>query len=323
MLRPLSVGELIDRSATLWRANWRTLFQLMLGFQLAQYAMAKSLEVLLRKTMREALNGAAFDPVAWLQAPPQLDARAVATVAIAGAAFAFSAVLLSQVTGVALSAYIYPKVVPGPQVTAGEAVLHAMRRLGASVGIVLLSIALAALMGLFFFAPALVLGAISLATAKPWLAVVAAVVAVTFSFVALVLWYVLRFILTAQVTAIEPLGPWGIFRRTGALSSGRVGPGFMGWVKGRLTILITIVFGILFLVSALTGLPAILLTVMYGTSTDPTREAVPLWLLVPAELLQVAASALIDPIYVVFQVLFYVDMRVRREGLDFEVELKK
>jgi hypothetical protein len=43
---------------------------------------------------------------------------------------------------------------------------------------------------------------------------------------------------------------------------------------------------------------------------------------VPAQLLQVIAGAAISPLYVVFQVIFYVDMRVRREGLDLELSTK-
>ena len=100
---------------------------------------------------------------------------------------------------------------------------EALNRLGATTGAVLLSFGLAALMGLLFFAPAIAAVAGAILNGQGALLVLAALLAFIAS-VVLVLWFVLRFILTAQVTAAEPLSAWGIFRRTGALSSGRIGP---------------------------------------------------------------------------------------------------
>jgi len=320
-LRPLAVGEIIDRSASFWRANWRPLFQLLLGFQLAQYAMAKALDLLLRQTLREALHGAAFDPVAWLKNPPQLEPRQIGILFAAALAFLGVAVALAQVTGVAASSYIYPRLTEGPPLSVGQAVGRAFKRLGALFGALSLSFGLTAVMGLLLFAPAAAMVGLAFWLEQPLLVLVGFALALLAS-VGLGLWFVLRFILTAQVTAAEPLSGWGIFRRTGALSSGRVGPGFTGWVKGRLTLLVSIVFGILLLVSSVSGLPSLVLHFVYGSGFDPTREVVPVWLLIPAELMQVAATALIDPLYIVFQVVFYVDMRVRREGLDLELAMR-
>ena len=50
---------------------------------------------------------------------------------------------------------------------------------------------------------------------------------------------------------------------------------------------------------------------------------VPAYLMVPAELLNLAVSAVMYPLYVAFQTLFYADMRMRREGLDLELQLKR
>ncbi len=320
-LRPLAIGEIIDRAASFWHANWRSLFVLLLGFQLMQYAMVKAIDLLLQRTLRDMLHGAAFDPIAWFKNPPLVDTSQLGTALPLGALFIFATVLLSQITGVAASAYVYPRLTGGSALTVARAVRVAFTRLGATTGAVLLSFGLAVLMGVLFFAPAMATVAAAVVTGLDWLLLLATVLWLG-GVVVLVLWFVLRFILTAQVTAAEPLSAWGIFRRTGALCSGRIGPGFTGWVKGRLTILVTIVFGILFLVSTLTGLPAVALQLFYGSALDPTRDVTPLWLLVPAELLQVVASAVIDPLSIVFQVIFYLDMRVRREGLDLELALK-
>jgi hypothetical protein len=42
-------------------------------------------------------------------------------------------------------------------------------------------------------------------------------------------------------------------------------------------------------------------------------------MLVPAQLIQVFVGAMVGPLYVVFQVVFYLDMRVRREGVDLDL----
>jgi hypothetical protein len=318
----LAVGEIIDRSASFWRANWRALFALFIGFQLSQYALAKALELLLRRSLREALHGASFDPVLWLRHPPDLDAGPLAVILGAAAVFTFVTVCVAQLAGVAASAYMYPRIANGPPLTISQSLRCAITRLPASLGAVVLSFGMAGLMAVALFSPSGVAIGLAIWRNEPTWLIAALPLALT-ACVGLVLWYVLRFILTAQVAAIEPLTAWGIIRRTGALASGRVGPGFTGWVKGRLTILVTIVFGVLFVVSTLTGLPAIMLQLVYGSALDPTRDVVPVYFLVPAELLQVFASALLDPLSVVFQVVFYVDMRVRREGLDLEMALTK
>ena len=36
-LKPLGLGELLDRSVGFWRSNWKALFQLVVGFQLIEY----------------------------------------------------------------------------------------------------------------------------------------------------------------------------------------------------------------------------------------------------------------------------------------------
>src|SRR5690348_5845123 len=44
-LRPLELGELIDRTITFWRAHLKPLFALGLGFELVIYAFAKALSL--------------------------------------------------------------------------------------------------------------------------------------------------------------------------------------------------------------------------------------------------------------------------------------
>jgi hypothetical protein len=320
-LKPLSIGEIVDRSTSLWRAHWRELFQVLLGFQLAQYVTLKAVELLIDRTLPAMKNPAAAlelmkaDPSTWVpQAWPIMVALGISTVLN---------LLLSQVAGVALTAFVYPRLTGGTGPTPGDSLKAAAARLKPTVGMLLVSFAWTGLVGALFMLPGwaalgggLVMVA-SNASGGPILTAVGVLLTLA-GLVVLVLWFLVRFVLTSQVLAVEEVTALGCFKRTDALSSGRVGPGLGGLVKGRLTLLITIVAFILMVVGVLTGLPELVLKGLSGELTGgPT--AAPQVLVVPAQLLQVIIGAAISPLYVVFQVVFYVDMRVRREGLDLEL----
>ncbi len=60
----------------------------------------------------------------------------------------------------------------------------------------------------------------------------------------------------------------------------------------------------------------------YGNLFDPaSAAAIPQALLVPAELFQVVGQSFFTPLALVFSAMFYLDMRMRREGLDLERRL--
>ena len=140
----------------------------------------------------------------------------------------------------------------------------------------------------------------------------------------LLVWFIIRFVLMAQVLGAEHATGRVAFRRSGELTSGRVGPGLQGWVKGRLTVLLTIVGAILVSVSLVSSAPTLALAAGYGASFEVGRsidDVVPQAVLVPVQLLELVVSTIFAPLYEAFKVRFYADMRVRREGLDLELEL--
>jgi hypothetical protein len=137
-------------------------------------------------------------------------------------------------------------------------------------------------------------------------------------------WYAVRFMLTAEVLAMEEGGPLYALRRSGELVSGRLGEGFFNLVKVRAAILVTTGTIITLVMGLVTSLPTLAVQQIYGHVFDPTRanpDAIPQALLVPAQLVQVAAQAGLLPLTLAFGALFYLDMRVRREGLDIELKL--
>ncbi len=327
-LQPLSIGEIVDRSTSFWRTNWKALFQLFLGFQLVQYVLMKGLELAIDRIFPAAKNPAQLldlmktDPSQWA---PDLGPLAAGTMAIVLVNF-----LLSQVGGVALTAFVFPRITGVGAPSPGDAFRASLRRLGPTFGMFALTFLWTGVVGVLFFLPgaltiggsiALTLGGNSGAGAT--VAILGGLLVIA-GMVVLVLWFLIRFVLSSQVLAVEPIGALACFRRTDALSSGRVGPGALGLVKGRLTVLITIIAFILTVVGVVTGLPELVVKTIFGefSASGATGVSAPQLLVVPAQLLQVVMGAVITPLYVVFQVVFYVDMRVRREGLDLELATK-
>jgi hypothetical protein len=322
-LKPLSVGEIIDRSASFWRAHWLPLFQLFLGFQLVQYVLLKAVEVMLTERLpavtnfNKLLELSKQDPSVWM--PP------LVPVFVAFALVSLVNLLLSQMSGVALTGFVFPRITGASAPTVASALQLTLKKFVPGLGLFALTLVWTGLAGLLFVLPgALAFGGglwISSrgSSAGGALLTLLGLFLVFAGLLLLLLWFLIRFILASQVLAIEPVGALGAFRRTGTLSSGRVGSGLGGLVKSRLTLLLSIIFVILLVIGFLTGIPELIVKALYGGLDPASQSTAPQALVVPAQLLQVIIGAVVTPLYVVFQVVFYVDMRVRREGLDLEL----
>lgn len=321
----MSMGELIDRSATFWRRHFGVLLRLYLGFQLVQYVVTK-LYVFAMARWFPILRGG-VQAMQVTHSAPEEALRQVFLGFASGGGTMLVYFLITWFTAVAGTRYA-ARAYLGTPITLGEATRAMWRRAGTIVGAFGLSLLWLLGVTLLLMIPGagLTLAAASRADSNPGAVVLAGmgVALLMLGVVTALLWYLLRFFLTAQVIAMEDPGAVFAVRRSGALVSGRIGPRVTDWVKIRATILVTVVALILTAVGFVAGLPALLLNVVYGRIFDPVNadpDAVPQALLVPAELLQVLAASAIGPLYVVFGVLFYLDMRARREGLDLELRL--
>jgi hypothetical protein len=324
-LKPMELGEIIDRSAALWRAHWRKLYGLFFAFSLGQYALLRGYQGLqerfapLSRGGEAALKTMKEDPAEFLRQ---------ALVNTTGFAVAFLIILfVTLFETTAASRYVMPAFL-GQQASISAGLRHALKRLPALGGLFALGMgwALAVLLLLSLPGAALVVGAMVVDSGALTLVLLGlgVILAVTGLVVGL-LWFFIRFAVWAQVLAMEDVGALQAFRRCDALTSGRVGPGFLGLVKVRLTMLITVVAALLLMISFVSGAPALWVRAAYGNLFDPLHadpNAVPQVLLVPAELFNIAVQCIVAPLYLAFQVVFYVDMRTRREGLDLELALQ-
>jgi hypothetical protein len=310
-LRPREIGELLDRSVSFWRANFKALFAIALGFQLVLYALNKVLATTLQDVL-ESIQSRHVDPLMLL--------RALGILCVVALGYYW----LTTIGQVATSAFVVPNTL-GRSTSAGQAVRHALGRIGAMSGAYLLVI--------FWFGLAFVVASVPMG-ASAGLAIahvpggpiwiILGTILSCFLMLFVFLYGLVRFLLLAPVLAYEPAGSFSSFRRSGALLAGSVGPGVLGRVRVRAAILLTAMGVILLIVGFVAAAPTLIVTAMYsqgGLPTAAARLAVPQAVLVPAELFQVFAQSVFSPLAWVLAAFFYVDMRVRREGLDFELKL--
>jgi len=323
-LRPLGLGELIDRAVNFWRANWKPLFWLLLGFQLIEGTLFAAAQGLAR-----AVFPLARDPEALKQAHDTAVLHLIGTIAVFTIA-ALVSLLVAQIAGVAASHFSFARLTNKGQPNPTDSFRHAAARLGTTTGAFFLSMGWSLLVSVLLLSPAASLGAAATALAINDQLVPAAVLgvlagaALLVGTIVLVLWFAIRFILVSQIIALEPLGAMATFRRADALSSGRVHDGLGGIVKLRLTVLVSIIGTVLLIISVVASMPTLLAGAAFGMSFTPGHsldDVVPLWVLLPLQLLQSVLGAVLAPLYIVFQTFFYTDMRVRREGLDLELAL--
>ncbi|MFZ5446929.1 MAG: hypothetical protein ACOZQL_43480 [Myxococcota bacterium] len=323
-LRPLGLGELLDRSIVFWRAHWKALFLLTLGFQLVQNILVVGAQNLSRWLFPLARDVAAIQRVP-MEALRDLGGQlGLLSLAVLGS------LAIAQVAGVALSWFAWQRITQRGEPTRGDAFRHAAARLGPTLGGWALSIGWTLLVSIPMMLPAIALGggAAFAATRDSRVGAASLLVlaggAAVLGTIVLVLWFVIRFMLLSQIIAIESPGAWAAFRRADALSSGRIAQGVMGLVKVRLTVLITVIGVVLTIVSLLALIPMTIAGAIWGAGFEPGRtveDVVPAAVLLPIQLAQTVLSALVAPVYVMFQTWFYVDMRTRREGLDLELAL--
>ena len=328
-LRPLAVGEIIDRAATFWRQHFKTLFLLSLGFNLVSYILTKALQLAAQRNSAALLAALRGEDMAALGS--EYGRFLLMLTGILGITF-----WVYSLNTLAVCRYVVPTQL-GELARPADGLQRALKQMGTFTGAYLLSLLWAVGAILLMMLPGLLLtgvggaivlrmeGSVSGARVLGWLLLAAGPILMGLGLVGGLLWYLLRFSLLAPVLAMEDLPVVRSFRRSGALLSGRVAPGFTGRVTVRAMLLVTVVSIILIAVSILCGLPAMIIQFTHGNPLDPAAAAanpVPQSLLVPAELLQVVGQAVFNPLGLVVYAMLYLDMRVRREGLDLERRLE-
>lgn len=330
-LRPLSLGEIIDRCAIFWRAHLVPLFTLGLGFQLIDYIFKKGFVLTLEH----------FSPL--MQNPQQMNARLeddplgamteLGLVVLGAIALMVILTWSYWLSTLVVTRYVVP-IQLGKSALPSDGLRRGLERLGALTGAYLLSLLwgvgitlLCMVPGLLLLVVGAVLSSVDGGSASRLVGIVLSVIGIigmSLGWMAALLWYFLRFSVLGPVFAMEDLPAMASFRRSGALLSGRVAPGFLGRVRVRAMILLSAIGGIVIAVTLLFSIPRLLVQGAYGQLTNPSAAAahpIPQTLLVPVELFEVLGQSIFLPLALVFSAMFYLDLRMRREGLDLERRL--
>lgn len=308
-LRPLELGELFDRTITFWRSHLKPLFALGVGFQLVVYALSKALSIgLVRLTQDKSA------------ATPELPMLVGITVGM----MVIAALLMWTywANGVAISAYVAPLLLQ-QEATPRTALRRTFSRLGPITTSLLAYGLLSMGVMVLWFTPAGVVLTLSGAMQGSTSARLVALGLFSLWGVGalfLLLWVCIRLAVCGPVLATEELGGVGTLRRSWRLISGRISGGLLGRVTVRAGVVFAVAVLVLMAVNLVLSIPVFVITLI-STMSHPDAAMARQAILVPAELLRVAGMGLFEPITWVFAVVFYLDLRVRKEGLDLELQL--
>src|SRR5512146_1204731 len=136
-LRPLRMGELIDRAARFWRANLGPLFQLYLAVQLAIFGAVKLLELAMKRWF-PLFRGAAFQRA--VEADPGVVLRQLPALAMGVAGFGLAVFTLQWLVEVGATRFAVDRLLGGGT-TIREALGHLRRRIWRALGTAALMLA--------------------------------------------------------------------------------------------------------------------------------------------------------------------------------------
>jgi hypothetical protein len=304
-LRPLGLGELLDRTFTLYRNN----FWLFCGIMALPEAVTVLANLVFNLMTRNSLRPFMTAPNP--SAPP--DPRAVFSQI--GAIFGYASIitivrLVIYAAAVAATTLAVAAVYLGQRATIRDAYRKIRARLGAVIGLFIM-LGLITLALLVVAETGAIIGAVAAGAALSFISpVLAGVIAVILVFGAIIgaAWLLMRFSLALPVILLEDRGVIDSMARSGQLTQGHRGRIFLGLV---------IVGLITFAISAAITAPSSVLLVMMSLK----GSFLPAWLVIAQSLSAGIAGTLTGPLLSIALALLYYDVRIRKEAFDLEAML--
>ncbi len=293
-IRPLAVGEIIDRAVALTRRHFRALFLAMLLVQAPAFLVLR------------LVSERTGDLLPLLADPAVLANRAAGLTPLLAATLA-ALLALQFLATAAAAAVVAPSLAPGRLLPSR---LDRARSAGLGALLQVAALALAPLLGA---APGLWLAAraSSFAAAAVGLAGAAAGALVLF------LAALLRTVLAPAAAAVEGGGGWRALRRSSRLMAPRPGQPFLERPGVRASLLLLTTFLLALAVNGLASLPRLVAgRAAGGGAAALLPGALPPALEFALTLFEAAASAALQPFSLTAVVVFYFERRARAEGLD-------
>jgi hypothetical protein len=272
-LRPMGIGDILDRTFRLYRSHFMPFFLIMLAVQAIAFLTSLAWRVAFASGVGTAYRGgstaAAFGPSFFIGFPLLMIIVIV-----------LNQIGIATLTAAVSSAYLQQ------QVSVRQAYLAVRDKLGRLIGAALLT-SLLILLGLML---CLVPG----------------------------VYFMLSYMLVSEVVVLENLGPITAMRRSKELMRVKTDKGFVrnNITKASVILLITLILGAV--VGAVVTIP---FAIARTASRHPELAA--LDVMSPLTILQGVLTAMVQaavaPIGRIAMVLFYYDIRIRKEGFDLEV----
>lgn len=321
-LRPMSLGEVIDRALQLFRANFSRLLVVMLAFQVPMYVLSKAFQIVIQKKAPVLARPGAFrgllpdaGQVAWF--------TGAILVMVIGSLVIYQ-LAVAALTTAAARAFL------GEKIEAGRALREGLSRAPQLLATFFLLLTWSAFLltlsiipGVGLMAAGLLSDELRLPPALRATLIIGGLVLALALLVIVGLYLLLRYALVSEVVVIEKLSLRRALQRSTRLMAGRVGKTAIDNCKIRASILYAVNFCISVSVLVVTSIPTLVVNGIYGVSPfDPERydpAMVPLWASVPVEVLGVFAQSAVAPFGLLAVIVFYFDIRMKREGFDLEL----
>jgi hypothetical protein len=312
-LRPLATGELLDRAFLVVRRHFKQLFLVALAFQLVNFVLAEAWELLSLAKFPLLIK-----PNFSLQGQPTTGEVGGQVLWACGAILFFSGASIG-VWQLAIASLSAP---PGRQpgsapVNPGEVLGQLTKRLPRLLATLLLELWMLA----FFTAMGAVPGVLAVLVGARMNNLAGLVLGlggiVLGSLVALGVFLVvlLRYVLVPQVVVVEDLSGWAALARSSALMRGRSGQRFLELPKIRGSVLLLVIGLVSNAFVLVATIPRLALMFASPDGINHPNSALSLF----TKLLSMLGESLATPFGLLVMVLFYLDLRVRREGVDLEL----
>lgn len=308
-LRPLSLGELLDRTFTYYREHFWTFVGIMVPAEIVPIAVSLVLQ---------ALMGNATNHLATRGMPNPTDVLAMVAPLYGAAAIGLLVSSMAHTVALAASSSAVSKFHLGRSTTIGEAYRSLCGSVGGLAGLFGLFVLITLGAYLLLLVGVVLSGALAvflsrvLGAAGVALSVLLAIVMIIAAIAGVVLVFVLllRFSLSVPALILERLGPVRALGRSNFLAKGFVGRIFLACV---LMYLIIMVVGFTF------QAPFWVAGLVMGFKITHN----PLWLSTPSVIAGGIGAALSYPILMIVLPLFYYEARVRKEGFDLQVMMSE
>ena len=322
MLRPRSIGDILDATIRLYRRHFLLYFGIVMIIQAVVFVFAQMFQVPMHVLQGQVIamgqSGAISGPEDFLPMIPLL--------LIMG--LGFVALLAGSIVGYQFSTgglvVAVSETFLGRSITIGDSYRAVATRFWSLLGAVLLTTLIEfaiVLLGIIICVGGVAVAALFDNTLLTVISGVGAAVLILVT-VLVAFYFMICFLLVPQVVMLEGASATEAVRRSWQLMRDRSERGMFRSNVFRASIILLVVVLVSGIVIGIVLVPLWILAMVYMVATDAgpmPPGGFPLWIQIPMQLVQTVAGATITPVGIIAMLLLYYDIRIRFEGFDLQV----